>query len=498
MADKKAKQQPKRKVQIKGITVKKDDDFSEWYSQLVQKAELADIRYNVKGFVCYMPWAVRTIKKMYEKYEGILEKNGHEPLIMPSLIPESNFMLEADHVEGFAPEVFWVTETGSGNKLDERLALRPTSETALYKMYSQWIQSYRDLPFKRYQSCQVWRCEGKMTRPFFRAREFHWIEAHDVFATEEEAKQQVIQDMKMSHEMLEQEFGIPIIFFQRPEWDKFPGAIHTYAADALMKSGKVIQLPSTHLLGQNFSKPFNVVFKDKDEKEKHGYITCYGPAISRIYGAMIAILGDDNGLVLPFDLAPVQIVIVPILTVNEKEKVLEKCNELNKHFSSKYITKLDDRDYLSVGQKFNEWELKGVPIRIEVGPKDLEKKHAKVVIRQNGTKDFVKFTELKSYIDDTAKNYTKELKEKNLFAFDSMIEKANTVEEVKKAIENNKIACCGFCSLEHDAEPCAEKIEKEVGALVRGKKIAKETNKFDKCIVCGKPAKETIYIARSY
>jgi prolyl-tRNA synthetase len=244
---------------MSAITVKKSEDFSEYFTQLVEKAELADIRYGVKGFVCYMPWAVMTIKKMYEKYERLLEINGHLPLIMPTVIPKSFFEKESDHVKGFAPEVFWVTEAGGNHeKLEEPLALRPTSETALYSMYSYWIRSYQDLPFKRYQSCQVFRFEGRATRPFFRAREFHWIEAHDVFATLEDAEKQVRQDMEMTYKMVRDEFSIPIIFFQRPEWDKFAGAIHTYAADALLENGKVIQLPSTHLLGQNFSKPFNV------------------------------------------------------------------------------------------------------------------------------------------------------------------------------------------------------------------------------------------------
>ena len=311
-----------------GITVKKSDDFSEWYTQLVQKAELGDVRYNIKGLVVYMPWATKSIKKMYKLTEDILERKGHEPLIMPSLIPESNFKLEGEHVKGFAPEVFWVTEHGAGEKFEEKMALRPTSETALYQMYSLWIRSYKDLPFKRYQSCQVWRYEGKMTRPFFRGREFHWIEAHDVFATEKEALAQVKEDMETTKETLLEKFAIPFIFFQRPQWDKFAGAVNTYAADALMGSGKVLQLPSTHMLGQNFSKPFNVKFVDEKSEEKLAYITCYGPAISRIYGAMIALHGDDKGLVLPWDVAPKQIVIVPILFTDGKEEVLKKANEL--------------------------------------------------------------------------------------------------------------------------------------------------------------------------
>ena len=482
---------------IKGITVSKDADFSEWYSQLVQKAELADLRYNIKGFVCYMPWAVISIKKMYAKYEKLLEKNGHLPLIMPSLIPESNFKMEASHVEGFAPEVFWVTEAG-GEKFEERLALRPTSETALYKMYSLWIRSYNDLPFKRYQSCQVWRYEGKATRPFFRAREFHWIEAHNVFATLEEAKKQVLEDMEMTYAMLEQEFSIPIIFFERPQWDKFAGAVSTYAADALMESGKVIQLPSTHLLGTNFSKPFNVKFTDKDGEEKLGFITCYGPAISRIYGAMVAILGDDRGLILPWDLAPLQVVIVPILFKDSKEKVLEACEKVFNLLQDKYIVKFDDRNGLSAGEKFSEWELKGVPLRIEIGPKDVDTGVAVVVNRHTKEKKAVNIEMLESYIHNVAKDYTKHLKEKKLLDFGKLIQKCETLDEAKKAIENKKIVCCGFCSVDMDAVPCAEIVEKETGALVRGRKVTEETNHFSKCIVCGKKAKETVYIARSY
>lgn len=481
----------------KGITVKKSDDFSEWYSQLVQKAELADLRYNIKGFVCYMPWAVKSIKKMYAKYEALLEKNGHQPLIMPSLIPESNFHLEASHVKGFAPEVFWVTEAGS-EKFEERLALRPTSETALYKMYGLWIRSYNDLPFKRYQSCQVWRYEGKSTRPFFRAREFHWIEAHNVFATMEDAKKQVLEDMEMTHQMLGQEFSIPFIFFERPQWDKFAGALSTYAADALMESGKVIQLPSTHLLGTNFSGPFNVRFTDRDGSEKLGYITCYGPAISRIYGAMIALLGDDNGLVLPFDLAPIQVVIVPVVFKGARERVIDKCTEVYEMLKKDYAVEIDLRDNVTAGEKFNEWELKGVPLRIEIGPKDLEAGVAVVVNRFTKEKKAVDVSKLKDYVYNVSKNYTKVLKEKKLLAFDSLVKQCETLDEVKKAIDSGKIACCGFCSIGMDGAKCAETIEKEANAFVRGRKVGEEKHHFSKCVVCGKKAKETVYVAKSY
>jgi len=484
-------------VPLTGITVKKEEDFSAWYTEILTKAELADIRYNIKGFVVYREWATISIKKMYAKYEKLLEEKGHLPLTMPSLIPESNFLLEAEHVKGFTPEVFWVTEAGSSGKLSERLALRPTSETALYKMYALWIRSYNDLPFKRYLSCQVWRYEGKMTRPFFRAREFHWIEAHNVFASMEGALDQVKEDMEITYKMCQDEFGIPIIFFERPQWDKFPGALSTYAADALMGSGKVIQLPSTHLLGQNFSKPFEVKFVDTDGEEKYGYQTCYGPAISRIYGAMISYHGDDKGLVLPFDLAPIQIIIIPILFKHKEERVLEKANEIFSLFKDLYKLKIDDSDD-SPGSKFYNWELRGVPIRIEIGPKDLQKKQAVVVKRHDGQKLIVKEEDLFDKVNEIAQNYTNEIKRKSLIDFESQIEECYEKDAAIEAIKNGKIVACGFCSIEKEGEKCAEVVEKEIGAFVRGKRIDEDVHEFATCLICGKAASCTVYLARSY
>ncbi|NVM16103.1 MAG: proline--tRNA ligase [Candidatus Lokiarchaeota archaeon] len=487
----------KKEAPLTGITVSKEEDFSGWFTELINKAELADIRYNIKGFVVYREWATITIKKMYAKYEKCLEDKGHMPLTMPSLIPESNFFLEADHVEGFAPEVFWVTEAGTSGKLAERLALRPTSETALYKMYSLWIRSYKDLPFKRYLSCQVWRYEGKATRPFFRAREFHWIESHNVFATMEGAMNQVKEDMETTYQMLQDESCIPIIFFQRPEWDKFAGAVHTYAADALMGSGKVIQLPSTHLLGQNFAKPFNVKFIDTDGKEKYGYQTCYGPAQSRNYGAMIAYLGDDKGLVLPFDFAPIQIIIIPIVFKGKESSVLEKAEELYNLFRDKYSVKIDDSDE-SAGNKFYYWELRGVPIRIEIGPKDIENNQVVIVKRHDGQKFFVKENELEEFIDNIAANYTREIREKSMIDFESQVEVAYEKDAAIEAINNGKIVCCGFCSIDLDGEPCAEVVEKDIGGFVRGKRVDVEKHEFATCVICNEPATCTVYIARSY
>jgi prolyl-tRNA synthetase len=489
----------KKKIEapITGITVSKEEDFSGWYTELINKAELADIRYNIKGFVVYREWATLTIRKMYKKTEDLLDKKGHLPLTMPSLIPESNFLLESQHVEGFTPEVFWVTEAGSSGKLSERLALRPTSETALYPMYSLWIRSYKDLPFKRYLSCQVWRYEGKMTRPFFRGREFHWIESHNVFATMEDALEQVKEDMESTYQILRDECCVPLIFFQRPEWDKFPGAIHTYAADALMGSGKVLQLPSTHLLGQIFSKPFGVKFVDTDGEEKYAYQTCYGPSQSRNYGAMIAYLGDNKGLILPFDLAPIQIIIIPIIYKGKEKKVLDKANEIYNLFKDNYFVKVDDSDE-SVGNKFYYWELKGVPFRIEIGPKDIEKQQIVLVKRHDGKKYHIKEVQLKEKVDEIAQNYTKELKKKSLVDFESQVECVYEKDAAIEAINNGKIVCCGFCSIDMEGYHCAEVVEKDIGGFVRGKRVDEEKHEFATCVICGKPAGCTVYIAKSY
>ena len=494
----------------KGITVKKSENFSEWYTQLLQKAELVDIRYNVKGTNVILPWAVYSIKKIYSLFERVLESKGHEPLIMPSLIPESNFKLEAEHVEGFTPQVYWVTEVGNGVKLDERLALRPTSETALYRMYSKWIRSYKDLPFKRYQSCQVWRYEGKATRPLFRDREFHWIEAHNVFATMEDAKRQTVEDMETTKEVLSDILALPIIFFQRPEWDKFAGAIHTFAADALMDSGRVIQLPSTHLLGTNFSKPFDVKFVDKDGEEKYGYITCYGPAITRIYGAMIALLGDDKGLVLPFDVAPVKVVIVPIV-FKDNDKAVAYANELKDYLlksfdsiRSDFKIIVDDRTDLTPGEKFNYWELKGVPIRVEVGPKEVENSRVTLVVRYNSQKIVVDRKDVVSKIKEISENYTNELKKLHSLKFSERVVDCDSLDDLKKVIDDGKIGRIAICSTDLDGEECAKVIEEETGGLVRGTNYGedpdkvKEELKGKKCIVCGKPANAIVYVAKSY
>src|SRR3989344_3019993 len=281
------------------FNISKYKNFSEWYTEILKKAEIVDIRYNIKGFLVHQPWSVLAVEKMYRQIEKALQKKGHLPYFFPTLIPESNLKKEASHISKFTPEVFWVTH-GGNTKFEERLALRPTSETAFYQMFSLWIRSYKDLPFKTYQRAQVFRHDTKATRPLLRDREFYWIESHCAHATEKDAINQVREDMETTKEVLHDIFGLPFIFFERPIWDKFPGASRTFAADVLNPDGKLIQQPSTHLISDSFSKAFNVKFKDKDGKEKYSFMTCYGPAISRIFASVVINHGDDKGLKFPW------------------------------------------------------------------------------------------------------------------------------------------------------------------------------------------------------
>ena len=479
------------------FSIDKEKNFSEWFTEIVKKAELADLRYNVKGFLVFQPWSVLAMEKMYKYFEQKLQEKGHKPYFFPTLIPEKNFKLEEEHVAGFEPEVFWVTHGGT-TKLIEKLALRPTSETAFYQMFSLWIRSYKDLPFKTYQRANVFRYETKATRPFLRSREFYWIEAHCAHATQKQAEKQVKEDMETTKEVMHDIFCLPFMFFERPSWDKFAGAYKTFAADVLNPDGKVIQQPSTHLLGQNFSKPFNVKFKDKDGKEKYAYITCYGPAISRIFASVIIVHGDNKGLVFPWKIAPKQVVIVPI-QINKQIK--EKVKEIENKLTNEGIDVIVDLDKEKrPGEKFYFWEMKGVPLRIEIGKKELENKEVIIYRRDIDKKIAIKESKLPEEIKKLAEDYDKNLIKKADSLFKNRIEDAKDIEELKKILNSKKIARCGFCSLDKEGESCAEIIEKEIKAKVRGKNLEKESpkGKTSKCVVCGKKAEEVVYIAKEY
>ncbi|MBR9701973.1 proline--tRNA ligase [Candidatus Pacearchaeota archaeon] len=474
-----------------GITAKKEENFSEWFTQVIQKCELADLRYNVKGFLVFQPWSVLAMEKMYKYFEEVLQRKGHKPHYFPAVIPESNLKKESEHLKGFSPDVFWITQ-GGNKKFEEKLALRPTSETAFYQMFNLWIRSYNDLSFKTYQRANVFRHETKATRPFLRTREILWIETHCAHATQEKAFNQVKEDMNTTKEVLHDIFGVPFIFFERPAWDKFPGAHRTFAADALNPDGRVIQQPSTHMIAQKFSKAFDIKFQDKDGEEKDVYMTTYGPAISRIFASVVIVHGDDKGLKFPWEIAPLQVAIIPIdKKANKKAEALKK--EIQK-FASVEIDYSDKRP----GEKFNHWEMKGVPIRIDLGLKDLEKKKLTLYRRDLDKKILINEKDLIKTIQKISKEFTKNLIKKADKVFEGRIKDTKNIKEIKAAIKQGAIARCGFCSVEKDGTPCAEIIEKQTGAEVRGTRLDEKSKPLGKCVICNKKANHIVYIARSY
>ncbi len=480
-----------------GLTVKKSDNFSEWYTQVVQKAELADLRYNVKGFLVHRPWSVRIMKNMYALLENELESKGHEPVWFPSVIPESFFEKEAEHAKGFKAEVFWVTEGGSDSKkFEERLALRPTSETAMYTMFSLWVQGWKDLPLKVYQSGQVWRYEGKATRPFIRGREFFWIEAHDVFATEREALSQVKDDMATTEDIVHKKFALPFLFLTRPKHDTFAGAVNTFAADSIMPDGKIIQLPSTHMLGQNFSKAFGIKFLDEDENKSYAWQTCYGPAVWRIFGAMIAIHGDDKGLIAPPAVSPIDAVIVPILFEKEKKDILDKCSSIKASLEKDGLRiTLDGRDNYTPGWKFNYWELKGAPVRIEIGPRDMKAKKAVLVRRDTGEKSVVDEKNISAEIKKALEKMQSDIVKKADEFFQKNIRDAKRFSEMKSILdESGGLIRTNWC----ESAGCADDVKDKATAEIRGTLFGKSEKVFAKCVSCGKDAKSVVYVGRAY
>ncbi|MEM2142429.1 MAG: proline--tRNA ligase [Candidatus Thorarchaeota archaeon] len=478
--------------------ISKENDFPNWYGEICRVAELADIRYGVKGFTPFLPWSVMTMNLMFDILERTLQRKGHLPMLFPTVIPESNLKKEAEHVQGFTPQVFWIEMVGDGVKLEERLALRPTSETAIYPMYSLWVRSWRDLPLKRYQRCSVFRSEVKSTRPFLRGREFLWIESHNVFATHEEALAQVREDLETTREVVTGAFGIPVIVFRRTQWDKFPGGLNTYAADTLMPDGKVIQLPSTHDLGDNFARAFDVKYINENGETVYAFQTCYGPAISRIFGAMISVHGDDKGLRLPFTLSPYQVVVVPIYKTENTKPVLRYCDKVRRVLERRGIrVHVDTRDY-TPGWKYNYWEMKGVPIRAEIGQREVETATVSLFRRDLLKRESTSLKELAARVLKMGEDIDATLRAQAETKFLNLIVDADSLESVTDILDKGKIARVPFCTTEMDGQSCGETVKNRTGGEIRGTRIDIQEVAEGSCIVCGRPAREIVYVARSY
>ena len=475
-----------------GITAKKNENFSEWYTQVVIKAELADYA-PVKGLIVLRPYGYSIWESLKNSLDEKLKNTGHQNGFLPILIPESLLSKESKHFAGFNPEVFWVTHSGN-SELGDKLALRPTSETLAYSMYSKWIKSWRDLPLKINFWNTALRAEIKATKPFLRTSEFLWQEGHTVHATKEEAEQEVMLILEIYKKTVEEELAIPVITGKKTEKEKFVGAVYTTTMEAIMPDGKALQMGTSHFLGQNFSKPFDVKFLDKENMEKFAWQTSWGVSW-RLIGALIMVHGDDKGLVLPPRVAPIQVVIVPIYySESDKEQVIKKSKEIEDTLSKKKIrVHIDTRDEFTPGYKFHDWEMKGVPLRIEIGPKDLAKDKMVLVRRDSQKKTDLSFDNIEIGIESMLNEIQQSLfeKAKNLLA-----EKTRDVldfEKFKSELEKGLLLNSPWCG----DQKCEEKIEETTGADIRV--LPFDGKKSDApCIICKKPSKEMAIFGRGY
>tara|TARA_E500000331_G_scaffold46956_1_gene39596 strand:+ start:3681 stop:5123 length:1443 start_codon:yes stop_codon:yes gene_type:complete len=474
-----------------GITVSKEEDFSEWYTQVVLKAKLADYA-PVKGLIVLRPDGYSIWESLRSTFDKKFARNGIRNGFLPILIPESLLGKEQKHFAGFNPEVFWVTHSGT-NEVGDRLALRPTSETLAYTLYSKWIQSWRDLPLKINFWNTALRAEIKATKPFLRTSEFLWQEGHTVHSTKEEAEKEVIKILDIYKNTVEEELAIPVTTGKKSEKEKFVGAEYTTTMESIMPDGKALQMGTSHFLAQNFSKPFEVKFADKDNVEHFAWQTSWGVSW-RLIGAMIMAHGDDKGLVLPPKVAPMQVVIVPIYkNDNDKENVITKVNEIANILELKNIRiHIDSREELTPGYKFNDWELKGVPLRIEIGPKDIENQSMVLAKRYNLEKMKMGLDEVEKIVTILDEIQTEMLKKAKTEAAGNTIDIEN-YDEFKMKMEKGGFFNSPWCG----KLDCEEKIKEETGAEIRVIPFNSE-NTSKKCIYCKQQSTSVPIFARGY
>ena len=463
-----------------------EDDFAQWYTDVVKKADLIDYT-SVKGFMVIKPYGYRIWELIQSQLDERFKATGVENVYLPMFIPESLLEKEKDHVEGFAPEVAWVTHGGL-NELQERLCVRPTSETLFCDFYKNDVQSYRDLPRVYNQWCSVVRWE-KETRPFLRSREFLWQEGHTIHATYEEAEERTIQMLNVYAKFCEEILAIPVVKGQKTEKEKFAGAEATYTIEALMHDGKALQSGTSHNFGDGFAKAFDIQFTDKDNKLKNPFQTSWGMT-TRLIGAIIMVHGDDSGLCLPPKVAPCQLVIIPIQ--QKKEGVLDKAYEL-KELLSDFRVKVDDSDK-TPGWKFSEQEMRGIPLRLEIGPKDIEAGKCVLVRRDTREKIECPLDSVKEKVAELLVTIQKDMLEKARAHRDENTHVAKNWDEFKDIIDTRQ----GFIKAMWCGETeCEEAIKDETGASTRCMPFEQETLS-DVCVHCGKPAKKMVYFGRAY
>ena len=465
-----------------------EEDFAKWYTDVVRKAELADYT-DTKGCIAIRPYGYAIWENIQKYADEKFKENGVKNVYFPVLIPEDLLQKEKDHVEGFAPEVAWVTEAG-GEKLEERYCIRPTSETMFSTLYSKWLKSWRDLPMIYNQWCNVLRWE-KETRPFLRSREFLWQEGHTIHETSEEAKKFTMDMLDVYADVIENLLAIPVLKGQKTKKEQFAGADATYTVETLMHDGRALQGGTSHYFAQNFTKPFDVKFQNREGKEEYAYQTSWGIS-TRLIGAVIMAHGDNRGLKLPPKVAPIQVVIVPVAM--QKAGVKEKATELYEALKKNFRMELDLRDNYTPGFKFNDWEMRGVPIRIEIGPRDIENGVAVLVRRDTLEKETVELSNLENRISELLEQIQKDMYEVCLKRRKEKTTVAYSLDEILKNLNENqgyvKTMWCGEIE-------CENKVKEVTGAHSRCIPFEQE-HLADTCAICGKKATKMIVWGRQY
>ena len=477
---------------VKQITPK-SEDFSRWYLEIIRKTEMADYA-PMKGIMVIRPYGYAIWENIQRLLDNRIKEAGHVNAYFPLFIPESFLQKEMEHLEGFAPEVAWVTQGGQ-EQLEERLAVRPTSEAIIGSMYAKWIQSYRDLPVLINQWANIVRWE-KVTRPFLRTTEFLWQEGHTAHETEEEAQAETIKVLSMYKEFVETELAIPVIEGRKSPRQRFPGAKETYAIEALMSDGKALQMGTSHNLGQHFSKVFDIRFEDREQKQQYAWQTSWGVS-TRLIGALVMAHGDDSGLRIPPQVAPIQAVIIPISLGNWKESVLPVALGLeNELLQAGLRVKIDAREEFTPGWKFSEWEMRGVPLRLEVGPKDVKAGRAVLVRRDTSKKEFAALTGLKEQVRKTLQEVQSSLFDQALKFQRENTRRVADYAEFKEVIESKRgFVVAWWCG----DEACEDRIKEETMTTIRVIPLKLEAKESPgACITCGKKGRELAYFARAY
>ena len=479
-------------VSSPGIDAKRNEDFSEWYTQVVLKAGLADYA-PVKGFIVLRPYGYAIWESIRDILDRRFKETGHQNAFLPVLIPESLLSKEKEHFAGFTPEVFWVTKAGDTD-IGERLALRPTSETLAYSVFAKWITSYRDLPLKINFWNSALRAEIKATKPFIRTSEFLWQEGHTVHATEEEAEQEVMMILDIYRDLIENYLAVPSLTGYKSDGEKFVGAKYTTTLEGLMADGRALQMGTSHHLGQNFSKPFEIKYLGKDTKEHFAWQTSWGVSW-RLIGALIMVHGDDKGLVLPPQVAPIQVVIVPIHKDKDAKLVKDRAAEIESELKRASIRAyMDGRDEYTSGWKFNEWEMKGVPLRINIGPRDIEKGQAEFVRRDTKEKMQSERAELVDTANKLLANIQESLLSRARAFLNENTSRPDSYSEFKSIIERRGgFVMAGWC----EREECEERIKQDTGADIRVIPF-EQKDRPAKCMYCGQESKKAVIFARAY